>query len=541
GAFSSDPDPLPGFGGGILNIGFLTLNGVAITDNTAPEFGGGIINDGGEVQIFNSSITNNTAGQGGGGISNDPLDGAVIVVNTTVSGNQAEFGGGISEFTTSVCFTAETKVLMSDGSYKRIIDVQPGDHVMSYDFAAGQRVSSLVENTYQSQAVGYLRINGLEVTRKHPFAVGNDEWKEAWQLKVGDRVLGLGGGLTEIRSIEYVNEGTPVYNLEVAGVHNFYVSDGEHEYLVHNKLMPQPNGNPVGLIFSTVTDNQADTDGGGVYIEATFQMTAVASIIAGNTVSGAGANPDCSGGIYSEGFNLVQDVTGCTIFEALNPGTDLIGADPLLGPLQDNGGPTPTHALLAGSPAVNLAPNPSDYCGPLGLLVDQRGVARPQGTNCDSGAYEADIPLVTINQAAGQSDPTGATPIHFTAVFSEPVTGFSDSGVSLSGSAGATTAVVTEIAPNDGTTYDVAVSGMTSNGTVIADIQAGAAQDGDSNANLASASADNTVTYNNLPPEVLTNGVNTAADTGDGVLSEFENVSVDVTQFIVTFDQDVYD
>jgi hypothetical protein len=104
-------------------------------------------------------------------------------------------------------------------------------------------------------------------------------------------------------------------------------------------------------------------------------------------------------------------------------------------------------------------------------------------------------PSVTIDQAQGQADPTSTSPIHFTAVFSEPVTGFTDSDVILSGTAGATTAVVTEIAPNNGTTYDVAVSGMTTSGTVIATIPADAAQDAAQNGNSASTSTDNTVTF----------------------------------------------
>ena len=89
-----------------------------------------------------------------------------------------------------------------------------------------------------------------------------------------------------------------------------------------------------------------------------------------------------------------------------------------------------------------------------------------------AASTDTTAPSVTINQAAGQADPTNASPIHFTAVFSEPVTGFGGGDVTLTGTAGATTAVVSEIAPNDGTTYDVAVSGMTSDGTVIASIAA---------------------------------------------------------------------
>lgn len=118
---------------------------------------------------------------------------------------------------------------------------------------------------------------------------------------------------------------------------------------------------------------------------------------------------------------------------------------------------------------------------------------------------DAAPPSVTIDQAAGQADPTSDSPIDFTAVFSEPVNGFGDSGsdVSLGGTASATTAVVTEVAPNDGTTYNVAVSGMTSSGTVSASIPADAATDTLGNGNTASTSTDNTVTFifDNMPPD----------------------------------------
>jgi len=82
-------------------------------------------------------------------------------------------------------------------------------------------------------------------------------------------------------------------------------------------------------------------------------------------------------------------------------------------------------------------------------------------------------PTAIINQAAGQTDPTGSSPINFTVVFSEPVTGFGNSDVTPSGTAGANGKTVT----GSGTTYNVAVSGMTQSGTVTATIPAGAAQD----------------------------------------------------------------
>ncbi len=107
----------------------------------------------------------------------------------------------------------------------------------------------------------------------------------------------------------------------------------------------------------------------------------------------------------------------------------------------------------------------------------------------------ATAPTVTINQAALQADPTSVSPINFTAVFSEPVTGFTNTDVILSGTAGATTVVVT----GGPATYNVAVSGMTGGGTVLATIPANAAT-GATLGNLASTSTDNQVIYN--PPIV---------------------------------------
>jgi hypothetical protein len=137
---------------------------------------------------------------------------------------------------------------------------------------------------------------------------------------------------------------------------------------------------------------------------------------------------------------------------------------------------------------------------PAGAAQDGAGNPSLASTSTDNSVtYSApDItpPTVTINQAVGQSDPTGNSTINFTVVFSEAVTGFGSSGVTLGGTAGATGKNVT----GSGTTYNVAVSGMTQSGTVIATIPAGAAQDGAANASLASTSSDNSVTYN-VPPQ----------------------------------------
>src|SRR5258705_2483300 len=98
---------------------------------------------------------------------------------------------------------------------------------------------------------------------------------------------------------------------------------------------------------------------------------------------------------------------------------------------------------------------------PAGVAT-ANGSTNTASTSTDNTVtYDITPPTVTVNQAASQADPTGGSPINFTAVFSQTVTGFTNAGVTLGGTAGATTAAVTRI----GTTHNRAVNGMTRSGT----------------------------------------------------------------------------
>lgn len=165
-------------------------------------------------------------------------------------------------------------------------------------------------------------------------------------------------------------------------------------------------GGNVTVQNSTISGNQAvsygggiDADGAGVQLFLQHVTVANNQISAANSTAGLFAGSasvtlrnslvannvgayQCNAStstFTSDGNNLASD-SSCGLTQ---PG-DLPAANPLLGPLQDNGGPTWTHALLAGSPAVDAGNGA--HC----LAVDQRGEARPFGATCDIGAYEAD-------------------------------------------------------------------------------------------------------------------------------------------------------
>ncbi len=112
---------------------------------------------------------------------------------------------------------------------------------------------------------------------------------------------------------------------------------------------------------------------------------------------------------------------------------------------------------------------------------------------CLDFTFDTAAPSVSVEQAGGQADPTSASPVTFTVSFSEAVTGFDADDVDLSAStAGGTLVAVVSGGPS---TYSVAVSGMASDGAVVASVPAGAAVDASANASTASTSADNSVSY----------------------------------------------
>ena len=165
-----------------------------------------------------------------------------------------------------------------------------------------------------------------------------------------------------------------------------------------------------------------------------------------------------------------------------------------------------------------------------GRAADAAGNTNTAATSTDNTVtYDITPPTVTINQASGQADPTSASPINFTVVFSESVTGFDGTDITFAGTAGATTATVT----GGPSTYTVAISGMTGSGTVQPSIAAGRAADLAGNANTASTSTDNTVTYDITAPTVT---INQASGQADPTSASPVNFTVVFSESVTGFD-----
>lgn len=128
--------------------------------------------------------------------------------------------------------------------------------------------------------------------------------------------------------------------------------------------------------------------GGGISAYSGWDIELENTIVSGNT---APFFPDIFVGPYSsvtsEGYNIGSGFS--------HTATDMYG-DPVLGSLADNAGPTPTMALLSGSPAIDAIPVGTNGCGTT-ITTDQRAVSRPQGSGCDIGAFELVPPQADLS------------------------------------------------------------------------------------------------------------------------------------------------
>ena len=402
---TAGPDFFGGNGGGIFNGGTMELTDVTVSGNSASDGGGGVLNDGGgSLTLTNVTVSDNSASDEGGGIGN--FGGSTLTLNNvTVSDNTARRGGGLFIHGGTLTFTNvavsgnsasdEGGGILNAGTMTLTNVTVSGnsasdgggifnDGTMGLNNATVSINSAIAGGGIFNNGGGSLTLTNVTVSDNSASASGggieNLDMLTLTDVTVsGNSAAAHGGGIKNFGAVVELTNVTVSHNsaAEGGGIFNSLntmtltnVTVSSNSAIAGGGIV---NFDNLTLTNATVSGNSASALGGGILNAADAVLNN--SIIASNTPQ------NCAGTsvITSEGHNL-ENADGC----AFTAPSDLTHTDPLLGSLQDNGGPTETHALLPGSPAIDAG---SGDCPPP--TTDQRGVARPQGTACDIGAYES--------------------------------------------------------------------------------------------------------------------------------------------------------
>jgi hypothetical protein len=326
---------------GIDNVGTLTVMNCVISSNSL-----GGIHNGSSLTVVNSNISDNNTG-----IYNITGELGVVtatILSTTVTGNSA--GGVVAA---PNFFGGRAYITIIDCTISGNFNTGAGGGIFGVGTSLTVANSTIIGNSAGTSGGG-ISISGSGLVPGSSVVNSTISGNSA-----GTSGGGIGGGGTDLSIVNSTVSGNSA-GTSGGGIHN-------------NSFLH--------VILSTMTGNSAPS-GGGIYN--------VGSVDVSNTILNAGASGENifndGGSVTSLGYNLSSDDAGGYL---IGPG-DQINTDPLLGPLQNNGGPTFTHALLPGSPAIdagdpNFTPPPSN---------DQRDCHFDRVFNgrIDIGSFEAQPP-----------------------------------------------------------------------------------------------------------------------------------------------------
>jgi parallel beta-helix repeat protein len=369
----------------------VTISGLTISGGNA-SIGAGIVDFDENLTLDHVAITGNHASSDGGGLWMDGFNFAATIRDTTISGNisDAEGGGVYVEDTGGLLLFQRT--------------------VISNNQAAG------------SGGGVYFYDPDQDITFEDSTISGNTAG-------------GIGGGiyLYSPDNGMFTIRGTTISGNSAAAGGGLFLYSADHPFLIENSTISGNHataGSGGGIYFynlynvtirnSTIAGNDATGSGGGIYLyNSENTLTVENSIIAGN-VAGKG-NPDLDGGgAFDLSYTLVQTPGTASINDN---GGNLLGQDPLLGPLGNHGGPTQTQLPAGNSPVVN-AGDPAFTPPPS---TDQRGFARVAGGRIDMGAVELNPGTIQLAvSAANVAEAAGTVTITVTR------TGGADGAVSVS-------------------------------------------------------------------------------------------------------------
>ncbi len=469
-------DPGAGEGGGIRLRGSLRLTNSVVDGNQS----GGVVSDGGSMILTDADVTNNV----GHGIHS--RNGAyTIVTRGSIQGNQ---GGGLYTTLSTAELSQVTIALNTGGGGVHNTGATMSHLKLSQCTVISNTTTGAGGGVASTLNGAVAQIYGTRISGNTAAGAGGGVYNGATMTIVGSTIDGnqgrSGGG------IDHAGATLTMSNDTVTG--NTVTDNGGGIYVRADANLTNvtiANNSPAGAVT-----------GGSIYADSgqiSFHNSIILHSATGSCVTAAGV-------IHSLGYNL-ESGDSCG-FHATG---DIVNTDPLLGPLQDNGGSTFTHALLPDSPAIDAADAASHP------LTDQRGVARPQGAGPDIGAYEvvpaSEADLAIVKSASVDTVPAG-TPLNYTLSVSNAgpdaaalvtvadtlpagVTYVSASGTgwSCGYSAGTVTCTRPELVVGSAPAIQISVTAPGSEGTIVNTASVGAATT-DPNGTNDTAGASTTVT-----------------------------------------------
>jgi CSLREA domain-containing protein len=474
-----------------VNAGAASLNGDTFTDDVL-DFGSGVYvgggsltdtgstfdrlaayDDGGAIYVAGSAtsaaftntvFTDDNSGEGGAICD---LSGSLSLTGTTFSNDYASAvspGGAINYDAPGGSLTVTSSTFNGDSAGGSTTSDNPDGGAIDDQQGTGSITSSRFTNDTAANDGGAIDFLGTSLTvSQSTFADDSGPFGGSIYSSAGTGLTvsqssfahdnaEFGGGIDVSSGALSVTRSSLVHEsaaFEEGG--GLYLNTTGTVTVANTTLSDDRAGNGGGVYISsgapsfindTFADNQARaSDGGGIYGPASA-TTIQNTIIADN----AGGDCNTLAGAADKGNNLDSDGT------CFSTGTgDKIAVDPLLGPLQDNGGPGPTLDLLTGSPAIGAGSNVACNASPVSGF-DERGVARPQGTFCDIGAVETATADVAITNTAPSSAVQG-TPMTYTL-------SVTDNGVGPAGNV-----VVTDTLPSSATYFGSTTSQGSCSGT----------------------------------------------------------------------------
>lgn len=342
-------------GGAKISFGEVTIIDSSIFVSNTAEYGGGLVIASAHATIRNTSFLSNTAASGGGGLANE---GDLTATDVVIRGNTAgdEGGGGAIGNMDLIRGLVEGNTTSGNGGGI---------------YGGGRLLSSIVSGNSAANGGG-ISVWGGDVTVISSTINANT-------------ATGDGGGIF----VSHAYRGGPIVNVTNSTLSGNSAARGGAFSDASGLSSSGRFTNKANFLNVTLADNTASGLGGGIYhagyigydqendIEDPQNLTLENTLLSnrrGNCANAVADDPT----FISLGHNLSSD-SKC--LRLTGPG-DLNSTPAQIGPLQDNGGPTKTNALLAGSPAIDSGD--AANCP----VIDQRGIARPQGGGCDIGAFE---------------------------------------------------------------------------------------------------------------------------------------------------------